>query len=198
VSAGQAPFTGSFRPEGALSAFDGKNARGTWTLWVEDRATGDRGVLHYFSLLIEERVSGNGATVTAAEETEATPSVETTSDAPSQTAASEQATSASAVVHTMKSEATNFDYFNLPGRESAPSGSGQAVSAVWMSGRVVSSADTARETHLVQTAVDLVFAAVRGKRDARTPLFEASALSADELLASFEANELTALTNTPS
>src|SRR5262249_47597386 len=61
LSAGQAPFTGSFRPDGALSAFDGKNARGTWTLYVEDRAAGNTGVLHYFTLFIEEKPSGGGA-----------------------------------------------------------------------------------------------------------------------------------------
>ena len=46
VSTGQAPFTGSFRPDGSLSVFDGKNARGTWKLSVEDRAARDAGVFH--------------------------------------------------------------------------------------------------------------------------------------------------------
>ncbi len=196
VSAGQAPFTGSFRPDGSLSAFDGKNARGTWTLWVEDRAAGDQGVLHYFSLMIEERVSGNGAAVTAMEETDATPSVQAASDAPSQTAASEQATST--VGNTMTSEDVVSDYFNLPGRESAPAEGGHSASSVWMSSRIVGAADTVSEMHLKRTAVDLVFTAGRGKRDARSPLLEASALSSDDLFASFEADELTTLTNTPS
>jgi len=37
ITAGTAPFTGTFRPSpGALSAFDGKAANGTWTLKVAD------------------------------------------------------------------------------------------------------------------------------------------------------------------
>lgn len=35
IVSGFAPFTGSFRPEQSLSAFDGENAAGSWTLYVE-------------------------------------------------------------------------------------------------------------------------------------------------------------------
>ena len=41
IGAGAAPFTGSFRPEEPLSAFDGKPVNGTWTLRIADVAAGD-------------------------------------------------------------------------------------------------------------------------------------------------------------
>ena len=45
ITAGTAPFTGSFRPETALSAFDGKSIAGTWTLNVVDTFAQDTGTL---------------------------------------------------------------------------------------------------------------------------------------------------------
>lgn len=62
ISTGAAPFTGVFRPESALSAFDGKNARGTWQLWIEDRQRGDSGTLLSWSLIIEQAPSTTVAT----------------------------------------------------------------------------------------------------------------------------------------
>jgi subtilisin-like proprotein convertase family protein len=52
ITAGLAPFTGSFRPEQALSAFDGEDANGIWILEVTDDATQDNGILHDWSLTI--------------------------------------------------------------------------------------------------------------------------------------------------
>jgi PEP-CTERM motif len=40
-------ITGSFRPVGSLSAFDGENASGLWTLFIQDTVGADR--LDYFS-----------------------------------------------------------------------------------------------------------------------------------------------------
>jgi uncharacterized repeat protein (TIGR01451 family) len=50
ITAGTPPYTGSFRPEAALTAFDGKNAAGTWTLRITDTASGDTGTLTAWSL----------------------------------------------------------------------------------------------------------------------------------------------------
>jgi subtilisin family serine protease/subtilisin-like proprotein convertase family protein len=50
---GTAPFDGSYKPEYVLSAFDGKNAKGTWQLVVEDNALLDIGRLNGWSLKIE-------------------------------------------------------------------------------------------------------------------------------------------------
>lgn len=50
ISGGSAPFTGSFRPEQALSAFDGLNPVGTWTLRVQDVARLDVGAISAVSL----------------------------------------------------------------------------------------------------------------------------------------------------
>jgi subtilisin-like proprotein convertase family protein len=50
ISSGSAPFTGSFKPDGALSAFDGKTAAGNWTLKVVDGASTDTGSIVGFEL----------------------------------------------------------------------------------------------------------------------------------------------------
>ncbi|UGS38528.1 M36 family metallopeptidase [Capillimicrobium parvum] len=50
ISAGTAPFTGSFRPEAPLSAFDGAASAGTWTLNVADLASLDTGTLTSWAL----------------------------------------------------------------------------------------------------------------------------------------------------
>ena len=57
IASGYAPFTGSFRPDGSLSSFNNKNARGTWTLVVEDRAYYDVGTINSWLLVLEEKVS---------------------------------------------------------------------------------------------------------------------------------------------
>jgi serine protease len=52
ISQGTAPFTGTFRPEQALSAFNGKNASGRWQLWIDDLARFDTGRVNAWSLTI--------------------------------------------------------------------------------------------------------------------------------------------------
>jgi subtilisin-like proprotein convertase family protein len=47
-----APFTGTFRPEGLLSAFNGQDAFGTWTLRVTDDSVGDTGTINNWGLNI--------------------------------------------------------------------------------------------------------------------------------------------------
>jgi subtilisin-like proprotein convertase family protein len=58
IAFGVAPFSGSYRPEQSLSAFDGKNAFGTWTLYIADLAALDVGTLHSWSLTFEESATG--------------------------------------------------------------------------------------------------------------------------------------------
>ena len=53
IAAGAAPFTGSFQPEGLLSAFDGENALGLWTLRIIDDQALDVGSLSNWSLTID-------------------------------------------------------------------------------------------------------------------------------------------------
>jgi subtilisin-like proprotein convertase family protein len=50
ITAGVAPFTGTFRPEAPLSAFDSQLANGTWTLRVTDDAGADIGTLNSWTL----------------------------------------------------------------------------------------------------------------------------------------------------
>ena len=69
---------GNFAPESALSAFDGQNANGNWTLNVSDTAGADTGTLNRFSLIITGRtcaappalvavaVTGNGSSTVGA------------------------------------------------------------------------------------------------------------------------------------
>ncbi len=54
ITSANAPFTGSFRPEGALSVFDGKTASGTWQMIVEDLGSGDFGILNNWELLFTQ------------------------------------------------------------------------------------------------------------------------------------------------
>ncbi len=60
-STARAPFTGSFKPEAALSGFDGVNPVGTWTLKVQDVARYDVGSIRSVSLGIGTDPSGASA-----------------------------------------------------------------------------------------------------------------------------------------
>ncbi len=53
ISAGTAPFTGSFRPEQPFAALIGEPAAGNWQLTLADRANGDTGTLVSWTLAIE-------------------------------------------------------------------------------------------------------------------------------------------------
>jgi subtilisin-like proprotein convertase family protein len=55
ISAGVAPFAGSFRPEQQLAAFDGKNSVGAWKLRVTDTANQDVGTVGCVQLEITRR-----------------------------------------------------------------------------------------------------------------------------------------------
>lgn len=60
IAAGRAPFSGSYRPEQSLAAaYNGYDARGTWSLVVKDVAARDVGMLNSWSLTIQG-VSGTG------------------------------------------------------------------------------------------------------------------------------------------
>jgi serine protease len=52
IANGAAPFAGTYRPETTLTTFDGLNARGTWSLTVQDVARQDTGSLTAFSLIV--------------------------------------------------------------------------------------------------------------------------------------------------
>jgi subtilisin-like proprotein convertase family protein len=52
ITAGLAPFTGSFRPDGLLGDFDGEDPNGIWTLEITDDSVGDSGVLNGWSIQI--------------------------------------------------------------------------------------------------------------------------------------------------
>ena len=50
ISAGTAPFAGTFRPESVLSAMNGKPSNGTWKLRVQDTADLDVGTIGCFTI----------------------------------------------------------------------------------------------------------------------------------------------------
>ncbi|MDO8586327.1 MAG: S8 family serine peptidase [Armatimonadota bacterium] len=52
ITLGTAPFTGTYRPEGTLSSFDGKPAAGQWTLEITDDTASDTGTLQSWCLLM--------------------------------------------------------------------------------------------------------------------------------------------------
>ena len=52
ISAGTAPFTGSFRPSTPLNAVDGQAMSGNWRLRIEDLAGIDEGSLTSWSVVI--------------------------------------------------------------------------------------------------------------------------------------------------
>ena len=53
IASGQAPFAGSFRADGSLANFDGRLARGTWTLSIYDDAYWNQGDLNSWSMLFD-------------------------------------------------------------------------------------------------------------------------------------------------
>jgi len=55
ISAGSAPFVGSFRPESPLSILNTRNTEGIWTLRVEDMAPGDIGMIGCVTLEIKRQ-----------------------------------------------------------------------------------------------------------------------------------------------
>jgi subtilisin-like proprotein convertase family protein len=56
ISAGTAPFAGSFRPDNPLSAFNGKPTAGTWKLKIADTGASDVGTVGCVQLEIARRV----------------------------------------------------------------------------------------------------------------------------------------------
>lgn len=52
ITAGTAPFAGTFRPETSLSVLNGKSVTGTWKLRISDFAGGDEGTVGCFQLVI--------------------------------------------------------------------------------------------------------------------------------------------------
>jgi len=61
ITAGTAPFAGTFRPSGSLADFNGKLANGQWTLEITDNWYYDEGTLNAWSL---EITTGEVATTT--------------------------------------------------------------------------------------------------------------------------------------
>lgn len=55
VSAGVAPFTGSYQPLSPLSVLAGGSSKGQWTLTVTDKVTGDSGTLNNWTLEVVPR-----------------------------------------------------------------------------------------------------------------------------------------------
>jgi subtilisin-like proprotein convertase family protein len=70
---GEAPFTGSFRPSQSLSAFEGQDTRGIWTLEVSDHFPGDEGTLLAWTLAFNgASLHASGANTLAVTETRQT------------------------------------------------------------------------------------------------------------------------------
>jgi subtilisin-like proprotein convertase family protein len=59
IASGFAPFSGTYRPEQSLTAFNGQNASGTWSLIIQDVAFLDSGRLNSWSITITSNPGGN-------------------------------------------------------------------------------------------------------------------------------------------
>jgi fimbrial isopeptide formation D2 family protein/uncharacterized repeat protein (TIGR01451 family) len=66
VVSANAPFTGTFTPNAPLSAFDGGNPNGNWTLSAQDFFSADTGSIRAFSLIITTDTADVSATKTVA------------------------------------------------------------------------------------------------------------------------------------
>jgi subtilisin-like proprotein convertase family protein len=64
ITSGSAPFTGSYRPEELLSAFDNKDLYGTWTLRVADEYTMYTGTLNNWQITITYTATKNTTGIT--------------------------------------------------------------------------------------------------------------------------------------
>jgi subtilisin family serine protease/subtilisin-like proprotein convertase family protein len=58
---GVAPFAGSYKPEYVLSAFDGKSAKGTWSLVIDDLSPFDSGKLWGWSVTVQAAPAATAA-----------------------------------------------------------------------------------------------------------------------------------------
>ena len=65
IASGAAPFSGTYRPDGLLSAFDGQSTMGTWTLRVTDSFRLDTGRLTGWSITASGTVGAGGQSVYA-------------------------------------------------------------------------------------------------------------------------------------
>jgi gliding motility-associated-like protein len=64
ITAGSAPFTGTFSPEGSLASFNGETLLGDWILTIVDGASGDGGALNSWSIdICGSPIPGFGLTV---------------------------------------------------------------------------------------------------------------------------------------
>jgi serine protease len=61
IANGAAPFNGTFRADGLLSAFDGRSTAGTWTLRVQDVASRDVGRITAWSITATGTIGGGGS-----------------------------------------------------------------------------------------------------------------------------------------
>jgi serine protease len=68
--AGSPPVPATFRPSVPLSSFTGQNTLGYWKLWVEDRVTGQAGVLVGWSLIVNPEGAPSVGSGDAGEEEE--------------------------------------------------------------------------------------------------------------------------------
>lgn len=58
IASGQAPFSGTYRPDVKLSLLNGKNAQGTWRLWVQNLGGSGTGSLNNWSLTFIPQTTG--------------------------------------------------------------------------------------------------------------------------------------------
>jgi subtilisin-like proprotein convertase family protein len=159
IRSGSAPYTGTFRPDGALSAFNGKDARGTWQLIIEDRG-GNGGLLHYYTLTITGVVAG----VTRATVDESgTPQDATASQVPTVATAAFQGSTAASAAGAEQGLDFSLAGFDLGDHEQAALPVG-GFAAPATQATVVPTRSEA-PTRTTQEATDLLFSSGGGQED---------------------------------
>lgn len=78
VATADNPFTGTFKPNALLSAFDGQNANGVWTLSVQDFFSQDIGNIRAFSIIVSPIVCQTSPCVLTCPPNVSVPAVGTT------------------------------------------------------------------------------------------------------------------------
>lgn len=141
IAKGVAPFNGSYRPELALSAFDGSSTKGNWTLTIRDTAVQDVGTLRDLALIV------TGTSTTTANARFVTEPVDTSDNHTAPTLTSTTSTTSTGPVG-------NLSPVAVPGLV-AVTGQSRVTLPVPELTSVETPADTRRNYHAPITSVDL-------------------------------------------
>ncbi len=158
ISAGNAPFNGTFRPESSLSVFSGLNGKGVWWLVVEDDGRAGTGKLVSWTLSLQG-TSGRGAGIAPAL-VEDSPGLVSINPTPLALSASELASSPRAInpARTTAPADDVFNHFNAGQTDAIRVAPVAIVNAIFGTGQFGSEADLEALDILFQMSEDTLAA----------------------------------------